>query len=441
MSNISDLFTTISDAQVGEAPSTIGSVGLSQARTGVGRNAGGGYAGAGGQAQQLGGPSDSSTALGGDIVATLERLIPQVNEPYTGELLSDMLYNPANNMLIVKNTPTNLEEFERQLAQFDTTPKQVSIEAKFLTISVDDMDKLGFNWNASLSDLNSRTREISQIADTEFYDYDINGDGVDESIPFYVRPDGSNVITNTVTEGAIAGLVNPALQGASQTFTLTSSILSNEDGDELSVALDFVDSIAESELLSAPRVTTMNRKPAVVADFNTEYFVSSIYTDVYTSDAGFGGTPTTTYTQNITPVPFNFGIALSVTPQIRDNDQVRLWLNPEVRTRTGQKTFTQTSIVEGAEQESEIILPSTSWQAVWTNVIVHDGDTLVLGGLVEDNSIKSEQKLPYISDIPVIGFFFRGKAREVRQSSLLIFVTPTIIDTTGARFFDMGQEG
>ena len=88
---------------------------------------------------------------------------------------------------------------------------------------------------------------------------------------------------------------------------------------------------------------------------------------------------------------------------------------------------------------NEINLPTTSWQAVWTNVIVHDGDTLVLGGLVQDQSSKSEQKMPYLADIPVVGFFFKGSKKEVKQSSLLIFVTPDIIDSTGARFFDVTE--
>ena len=85
-----------------------------------------------------------------------------------------------------------------------------------------------------------------------------------------------------------------------------------------------------------------------------------------------------------------------------------------------------------------IVLPNTSTQAVWTNVIVHDGDTLVLGGLVSDQTTKGKQKVPYLADIPVLGFLFRGKSNQIKQSSLLIFVTPTIIDTTGARFFEAG---
>jgi len=136
------------------------------------------------------------------------------------------------------------------------------------------------------------------------------------------------------------------------------------------------------------------------------------------------------------PHPYNFGISLSVTPQIGDNDQVRLWLNPEVRTRTGEKSFTTTNIIGENEFDNQIVLPTTSMQAVWTNVIVHDGDTLVLGGLVSDQSARGEDRLPYLADIPLLGYFFRGKGKTVQQQSLLIFVTPDIIDPTGAKFFE-----
>jgi len=440
ISNISDLFTSISDTMVGEAPALPETVGLSRVGTGATSGAtlgAGGYATAQ-QGASLGtGTGAASFGLGGDVLTLLERLVPQVYEPYTEELLSDMIYNPANNMLIVKNTPTNLEAFEKQLAEIDVTPKQVSIEAKFLTIRLADLDKIGFNWDATLSDQDMRSRKIPEL-ESETYNYDVNGDGTDESIPFYSRPDGTPTIANTITDATIGALVNPS-SAAEPTFSILGNILKNEDGDKLSVTFDYLDGLDESELLSAPRVTTMNRKPAVIADFATEYFVSSVNTQVYTSLGAYGGGTTTSFVQNITPQPYNFGIALSVTPQIRDNNQVRLWLNPEVRTKTGTKTFEQKQVIDDQEIVNEINLPTTSWQAVWTNVIVHDGDTLVLGGLVQDQSNKSEQKMPYVADIPVIGFFFKGKNREVKQSSLLIFVTPDIIDSTGARFFDVTE--
>ncbi len=444
ISNISDLFSSINDAMVGEIPATTGSLGLRSTGTGAtsGRNqafGGGGYAGAQNNQAGLGAGGTSSFGIGSDILSLLERLVPQVFEPYTEELLSDMIYNPANNMLIVKNTPTNLDTFEKQLAQIDVTPKQVSIEAKFLTIRLDDLKKIGFKWDLNLTDQNQRAKPIDLIDQNDTYSYDINGDGVDEEIPFYTRPDGSRVYNNTISDAAVTALTNPA-SSAVPTFSILGNVLNNGDGDALNVTFDYLDSLDESELLSAPRVTTMNRKPAVVADFATEYFVSSIDTQIYSNVYGLNGGTNTNFVQNIRPVAYNFGIALSVTPQIRDNDQVRLWLNPEVRTKTGSKTFEQKQVVNGNEIENELVLPTTSWQAVWTNVIVHDGDTLVLGGLVQDKTSKGTQKLPYVADIPVIGFFFQGKNRETKQSSLLIFVTPDIIDSTGARFFDVGGE-
>ncbi len=185
----------------------------------------------------------------------------------------------------------------------------------------------------------------------------------------------------------------------------------------------------------------MNRKPAVITDFTTEWFVVSRLQNVISTPSSFGGPATLGFTDQPQPSSFNFGIALSVTPMIRDDDLVRLWLNPEIRTRVpgADKTFTTVSDIGGSKTESSLSFPTTKWQAIWTNVLVHDGDTLVLGGLIRDTSAKGEQRMPYVSSIPVIGGLFRGKKREVSQSSLLIFVTPDIIDATGARFFDIGS--
>ncbi len=443
ISNISDLFSSISDLMVGETPSQIMTMGLQSTGTGATANrnqayGGGGYGAAQGGAGLGGTSGTGSFGIGTDILSILERLVPQVFEPYTEELLSDMIYNPANNLLIVKNTPSNLDTFEKQLAEIDVTPKQVSIEAKFLTIRLEDLKKIGFKWDATISDLNNRDRETTELAQQPYY-YDINGDGVDETVPFYQRPDGSRVVRNTVSDAAITSLTNPA-SSVTPTFSILGNIIDNADGDKLALTFDYLDSLEESELLSAPRVTTMNRKPAVVADFSTEYFISAVNTQILTLGSGFSGNTSSNFVQNVIPTSYNFGIALSVTPQIRDNDQVRLWLNPEVRTKTGQKSFEQKQVISGEEISNEIVLPTTSWQAVWTNVIVHDGDTLVLGGLVQDQTSKGTQKMPYLADIPVIGFFFKGSKRESKQSSLLIFVTPDIIDSTGARFFDIAGD-
>ena len=450
--NISQLFGGMNDLQVGETPAIIGTAGLSVGGTGAvgGARAGGAYPGGAQGAYQgaagLGGAAGRAQNVSGDepeIVRLLRLLINDVYEPGGEDPISRMIYVPYTNLLIVRNTPTNLANLEKQLAQLDVTPKQVSIEAKFVTVKTGDLKKIGFKWDITQSDQNNRPRQDPLLAQ-QTYQYDVNGDGVAEEIPFYTRPDGSQVVRNTVTNAVMSALASPGNAVTAATpggFSLAGIITNNADGDKIGATFDYLNTLEESELLSAPRVTTMNRKPAVIADLSTEYFVSQVYTSVIASEAGFGGTASLGYTQQVVPTPFNFGITLSVTPQISGGDQVRLWLNPQVTTRGAEKTFTQRSVIEGSEYTSEITLPNTSTQAVWTNVIVHDGDTLVLGGLVTDQTIKDRHKLPYLADIPVLGFFFRGKSKTAKQSSLLIFVTPTIIDTTGAKFFEVGGGG
>ena len=73
-------------------------------------------------------------------------------------------------------------------------------------------------------------------------------------------------------------------------------------------------------------------------------------------------------------------------------------------------------------------------------ILIHqDGETFVLGGMVSDRSVHSTERFPYLSDIPLIGTLFRGKSNETRQTSLLIFVTPDIVDTAGAKYNPMDE--
>jgi len=181
----------------------------------------------------------------------------------------------------------------------------------------------------------------------------------------------------------------------------------------------------------------MNQKPAVIVDLTTRTFVTNIITSgAVVGGGGLGGTSDVFATQIPITTQFIEGITLSVTPQISE-DQIRLWLNPQVTEIIGQDNFITTSQI-GTQEPTRTVLssPIISTQSVWTNVIVKDGDTLVLGGLVKDKTIKSEERMPYLHQIPVLGWFFRGKSNEVDQASLLIFVTADIIDITGSKYFE-----
>lgn len=371
-----------------------------------------------------------------NIISMLQYMVSPVIEPQTGEVLSYMIYNPTTNQLVARNTPTNLDLLEEQLEQIDIMPKQVTIEAKFVTVSVSDLDKVGFEWDFNLSDVGGRSRAVPGLEETT-YPYDINGDGVLEDIPFYTRPDGTSVINNTITQGLLNALANPGPPGA---FNFTGTITDNEDGDSLGVTFDFLNSLTETELLSAPKVTTLSRRRAVIRDYTSRTFITDAETVIVTTDPGpLGGASNASASQYIYPETFEFGITLTVTPQVSGSDLVRLWLNPFVDSFVGQDTYTTTTVVEGEEIETTTTYPQIATQEIYTNVLVHDGDTLVLGGMISDRTSKGDERLPYLADIPLLGFFFRGKSREVAQNSLLIFVTVDIVDPTGSRYFESAR--
>jgi type II secretory pathway component GspD/PulD (secretin) len=174
----------------------------------------------------------------------------------------------------------------------------------------------------------------------------------------------------------------------------------------------------------------MNQKPAMMADFTTQWFLTQV-SNQQTTQIGQAGNTQNNAT-NVQFTQFNDGIAFSVTPQISGN-QVRLWMNPTVSDLIGEQSFLIP--VQGSDP-IVATFPIITTKSVWTNVIVFDGDTLVLGGLIEDTTAREEVRVPYLAGIPLIGYFFRGKSKTIRQNSLLIFVTPTIVDRSGARYFE-----
>jgi general secretion pathway protein D len=343
-----------------------------------------------------------------------------------------MRYNLLTNQLVVHQTPSNHERIRTLLDDLDKRPTEVAIEAKFLNLSVNDDKSFGFNWEGTFSDP-SNPPDATVVPDRNF---DIDGDGDVDTIPGNLNNDGSVRSPFDFIATALTG--SGAFSPGPGSVGLGVSIIDNANGDNLSVTFDAMDSVGEVELLSAPRVTTMNQKPAVIADFTEEYFQIGATIDEFIVTQGTQTTATEpVLSRSVRPIiqSFLFGFSLSVTPYI-SGDQIRLWLNPQVINRAGTKQFQAIFGSADNSQNVAIELPTVNTQSVWTNVIVSDGDTLVLGGLVRDDTTKSVSKFPYLGDIPLIGFFFRGKSRSVNQSSLMIFVTPTIIDPSGARSFE-----
>lgn len=157
------------------------------------------------------------------------------------------------------------------------------------------------------------------------------------------------------------------------------------------------------KVLSDPKVATLNNKEATI-DITDQV----PYT---TTESAVGSGGATVTTQKVTYVPS--GITLRVTPTINSDGRIAMHLNPVVTQASGGSSTTP---------------PSTNARSTNTNVIVKDGETIVIGGLIRDSMSDDVYKVPILGDIPLLGLLFRKKSVARKRLELLIFVTPRIIE-------------
>jgi type II secretory pathway component GspD/PulD (secretin) len=189
--------------------------------------------------------------------------------------------------------------------------------------------------------------------------------------------------------GTGVALPGPNQSGISFGFINNSTILS--------ATLAALINQSKAKILSAPKVVTINGQMASIeAVQDIRFQTSSVSNGVVTSDF-----------RNVSA-----GIKLQVTPTVNAEDRITLKINPESSFPTQDST-----------QAGPIIRTRTAS----TTVIVKDGDTLVIGGLIDDHDSKGITKVPVLGDIPIIGLFFRSNTSTKLRNELLVFVTPRIV--------------
>ena len=289
------------------------------------------------------------------------------------------------NTLIVKDTEEVLSEIRRTLKKLDIPIRQVMISSR-IVIAQDEFTKelgsrFGVTRAASNSDGFGVTTGTFQGADTIASSgiSNIQTSGVPE--PFTL-PSGVNAVdrlnVNLATAGAAAGSLAFAVLSGSSLIDLEISALQAEN---------------EGEIISSPRVVTADRHEAHI-----EQGVEIPYLSASSSGA--------------TQVEFKKAVlSIVVTPQITPDDRVIMDL--------AVNNDTVGDIFSG--------IPSIDTREVSTQVLVNNGDTVVLGGIYQQVTRDEVDKVPFLGDIPLIGYFFRHTLESDQRRELLIFVTPKIL--------------
>lgn len=270
-----------------------------------------------------------------------------------------------------------MREIESSIQQLDIRREQVLIEAAIIEVSGDDSDQLGIQW--ALGDLSSGVGLISF-------------GNVGASLASIAAGYASGG-----TAGAAAAIAGGTNKGNGATIGL-----GNFDSRKAYGALiQALKTNTKSNLLSTPSIVTMDNEEAyIVVGQNVPFVTGSVTTN------STGINPYTTVERK------DVGITLKVVPHIGDNGTVRLEVEQEV------------SAVQDKGEATDLI---TSKRAIKTSVLAEHGQTVVLGGLISDNTLLSRQGIPGLSSIPYVGRLFRSDARSNEKRNLLVFIHPTIV--------------
>ncbi|RYY01669.1 MAG: pilus (MSHA type) biogenesis protein MshL [Gammaproteobacteria bacterium] len=284
--------------------------------------------------------------------------------------------SPQAGMIVVKALPSELSAVREFLERSELSVKrQVILEAKILEVSLNDGFEAGVNWNAISGSL-------------------------------------QQAYSKNTTYGSFNNIPDPNVVDASKAFT---SVLAIQD---ITKVLSLLETQGSVQVLSSPRVSTVNNQKAIIRVGSDEYFVTGISNNTTSNATSVSSTP------NIELSPFFSGISLDVTPQISEEGEVVLHIHPVVSEVTDQqKNFTVGS------QDFSLPLALRGIRESDSIVKAQNGQVIVLGGLMQENKRNSDGKRPVLGDIPLVNSLFRTKSKARTKTELVILLRPIVVDS------------
>jgi type IV pilus assembly protein PilQ len=270
------------------------------------------------------------------------------------------------NTLLIRDTAKSIEDIIRMISVLDISVRQVIIEARMVTVKDDMNEELGIRWGATNTDGESTVSGSMEGVDTA------RGGSVPN----------------------ITDRLNVNLPVASPAGTIAFQVARLANGTILDLELSALEKENKGEVIASPRITTANQKEAYI-----EQGVEIPY-----QEASSSGATSTQFRKAV--------LSLKVTPHITPDDKVILDL-----------VVTQDSVSSVSSGSS----PAIDTQRLATQVLVNNGETIVLGGIYQQSIVSTISKVPFLGDIPYLGLLFRTSSQLNEKKELLIFVTPRIV--------------
>ncbi len=297
---------------------------------------------------------------------TISNEAPTNFKPSTADAGADT--NAFGNILVVRDYPEKIEEVMSVIERVDVRPEQVMIEAVVLEVSLTEKNKLGVDFSVIIdSDMAKLANPLSSV--------------------------------DALIGGAITGKAGGVQSTVGNTASADDSFKIGIVNNDFSVFLSALARVTDTTVLAKPKVLVLNRQSANLLVGGRRGYVTTEQTE-------------TTTTQTIEFL--EIGTQLTVRPFIGDDGFIRLELQPSISDGT-------------VENVGGFVVPSETTQELTTNVMLRNGQTVVLGGLFRESTVVTRRRVPFLGDVPVIGNAFKGSDDDVVRNEYIFMIKPTIV--------------
>ena len=281
----------------------------------------------------------------------------------------------ATNSIILSSTKNAYTRLQSVIRDLDKPRKQVFVEAVILEVELDRLRQIG-----------SDPLQVIGVG---------KSGSVQGIAGFNTAPENLATLAQ-----AISGVASGSATGGAATVLDTVNVRA---------FLQLLMSLTDTNVLSTPQVLAAdNQKAKIVVGSNVPFPTGQ-------AQGITGGTLVTIERKDV-------GVTLEITPQVLENDLIRLEIKQEI-------TAISTSVAQtiGSGTTTIPVGPTLTKRSMETTTIAKDQQTIVVGGLVQDNIILTENKVPFLGDIPFLGWLFKTQSKQVNKLSLLVFLTPTLV--------------
>ena len=331
-----------------------------------------------------------------DLAKILQTLLAEGKKATTPKEKIFITAYPATNSLLISAPAEDMKEIERIISEVDTLRPQVLVEAAIIEVTTARGEELGVEWltGAGL------------------------GDGGGGAVAGGVTQKGGNLVSTAA--GIVAGIATGGAAGATMVAAAAGNIPSGLNigvfggsityGGQSYPALGaFIHALSTKDninIISHPQLLTMNNEEAEITVGTNIPYTTSTRVDT-------AGNPINSYDYR------DVGVKLKIKPTINKDGFVYLNIQQEV-------TKVVSAIVSTGAT-SQIPAPTTYKRATKTIVGVRDSQTVVISGLISDDTTESDSGVPFLSNIPILGYLFGTKTKKYDKTNLLVFITPRII--------------